>query len=69
MKSNTKRLEGKYLKMFDLKNVLMYVLPASGLSDKPSIYTNKTAIITRLEALENPWWEYSTENKAKKVVE
>ena len=52
MKSNTKRFKGEELTVVDLDNVIMYVLPASELSDKAYIYTNKTAIIKRLEALE-----------------
>ena len=52
MKANTKRLKGEELKVVDLKNVIMYVLPASELSDKPSIYTKKAEIIKRMEALE-----------------
>ena len=44
--------------------MLMYVLPDSELYDKPSIYTNKTEIIKRLEALEKPWWWYIPEHTA-----
>ena len=52
IKENTKRLKAEELKVADLKNLLIYVLTASESSDKPSIYTNKTEILNRLEALE-----------------
>ena len=51
MKENTKRLKGEELKVVYQNNVRMYVLQAPELYDKPSIYTNKIAIIKRLESL------------------
>ena len=59
---NEKKMKGEQIKVGDLKLVIMYILPASGLFDAPSIYTTRSAIEARLAQLEKIWWEYIAES-------
>ena len=59
---NEKRMKGRQIKEGDLKTVIMYVLPASGLSDAPSRYTTRPAIEAKLAQLEKTWWKYIPES-------
>ena len=45
VKANTKRLKGKGLNVMDLNDFIVYLLPASRLSDESSSYMKKIAIV------------------------
>ena len=52
-KVNLKRLKGEKLMVSDLKSVIMYVIAASGLSDKPYQYSTGVLIKASLAELDN----------------
>ena len=68
-KVNLKRLKGEKLMVSDLKSVIMYVIAASGSSDKPYQYSTGVLIKARLAELDKDWWEYIPEDAQEAVEE
>ena len=68
-KVKLKRLRGKKLMVSDIKSVIMYIIAASGSSDKPYQYSTWVLIKARLAELDKDWWGYIPEDAQEAVEE
>ena len=60
-KVNMMRLRGEKLGVKDLKAIIMFVIPASGSTEAPSLFNTRHKMMERLSLLEKDWWEYLPE--------